>query len=80
MLNRKDFYAIEVEVDECHSTQEEYFETYEEAFKNRMKYANWYRPQGDVWIVKMCGKTLRKIEEWHINASGKAVSHYCWKK
>lgn len=76
MLNRLDFYAISIEVDERNSKEVEYFETFEEAKENRMRYANWWRPNGDVWILHKNGCTLRTAESWHIDSNGMVVSHY----
>ncbi len=76
MLNRPDFYAISVEVNERNSREVEYFETFEEAKKNRMRYANWWCPNGDVWILHKNGCTLCTVESWHIDSNGTVVSHY----
>ena len=45
---------------------------------NRMKYANWYRPNGDIWIRKKSGNRNRTIEEWHIDSAGYTVNHFKW--
>ena len=79
MLNRKDYYAIYIETDERSGREVDYFETFEEAMDNRMKYANWYRPNGDIWICKKSGNRNRKIEEWHIDSAGYIVDHFKWK-
>ena len=76
MLDFPDFYAICTEKDERHSSNDEYFRTYEEALNNRMKYANWFCPNGNVWIKKLDGKTLKCLEEWHINEKGEIINYY----
>lgn len=80
MLNFPDFYMIVVETSEHHTRNAEPFATGEEAMAARMKYANWFRPNGDVWIHKISGKSLKDLEHWHINAEGSINSHYCWSK
>lgn len=80
MLNFPDFYMIVVETDERHSCNVEPFATWKEAMAARMKYANWYRPNGDVWIHKISGKSLKTLEDWHIEADGSVASHYNWSK
>ena len=80
MLNFPDFYMIVVETDEYHTRNAEPFATWEEAMTARMKYANWYSPNGDVWIHKISGKSLRDLEHWHIKADGSIASHYDWSK
>lgn len=77
MLNYPDFYQIEVEINERDSEKRESFLTFEEAMKNRMKFANWWRPNGDVWILKISGKDLIScLETWHVNEKGEIISHY----
>lgn len=76
MLNYPDFYMINVEIDERNSRDVEPFSTWEEAMTARMKYANWWRPNGDVHIHKISGKTMKTIERWHISENGSIISHY----
>lgn len=76
MLNFPDFYQIEVEINERDSAKREPFLTFEEAMENRMKFANWWRPNGDVWILKISGKDLSCLETWHVNEKGEITSHY----
>ena len=45
-----DIYSINTEKSEYSSSDDEWFASFEEAVANRMKYANWYRPNGDIWI------------------------------
>jgi hypothetical protein len=78
MLNRKDYYAIYIETDERGGREVDYFETFEEAMDNRMKYANWYRPNGDVWIRHYDKTGAHCIEEWHIDYDGSTIRRYGW--
>lgn len=78
MLDRKDYYAIYIETDERSGREVDYFETFEEAMDNRMKYANWWRPNGDIWIRKKSGNKNRTIEEWHIDSDGYIANHFKW--
>lgn len=77
MLNF-DLYAIETDYgDIC-----EYFSSFEDAVKGRFKYANFYRPNGCVDIIKFAKNTKRFIEErWIIDTVGggkkqKVVEYY----
>lgn len=46
----------------------EYFLSFEDAVKGRFKYANFYRPNGCVDIIKYAKDKPRHIsEEWHID-------------
>lgn len=78
MLNYPDFYMINVDTDEHNSRDVEPFSTWEEAMTARMKYANWWCPNGDVHIHKISGKTMKTIESWHIRPDGSIISHYCF--
>ena len=78
MIDRPDYYAIEIETDEYHASEVEYFENFIDAINNRMKYANWFRPQGDIWIKRKSGKSPEVLEEWHIYSDGSIGSHYDW--
>ena len=76
MLNYPDFYMIVIETDEYHTRDVEPFVTWDEAMSERMKYANWYRPNGDVHIHKISGRTMKTIERWHVRPDGTITSHY----
>lgn len=76
MINRT-IYAIATEKDECHCTEDEWFDSFEDAMASRMNYSNWFAPKGDVWIRKHDGSPACS-EEWHIDESGKIISHYDW--
>lgn len=80
MIDRPDYYAIAIETDEYHTSEVEYFETFNDAMDNRMKYANWFCPQGDIWIKRKSGKSPVVVEEWHINSDGTIYSHYDWNR
>lgn len=80
MLNFPDFYMIVVETDERNTRNVEPFATWKEAMTARMKYANWYSPNGDVWIHKISGKSLKDLEHWHVKADGSIASYYNWSK
>ena len=73
----KVIYAIATEQDEYRRTEDEWFDSFEDAMANRMKYANWFRPKGNVWICKHNGSP-RVSEEWLINETGEVESHYDW--
>ena len=73
----KVIYAIATEKDERRCTEDEWFISFEDAMANRMKYANWFRPNGHVWIKKHKGGP-RVSEEWLIDETGNIESHYDW--
>ena len=74
----KVIYEIAVEEDERGGTHSrEWFDSFEDAVNNRMKYANWYRPSGSVWILKYKGSPVVS-EEWLINPDGTIEAHYDW--
>lgn len=74
----KVIYEIAVEVDESGRTHgREWFDSFEDAVNNRMKYSNWFRPKGSVWIRKHKGSPVVS-EEWLINPDGTIKSHYDW--
>jgi len=76
-----DIYAIYTEDNERNGSVKELFLFFEEAMQNRMKYANWYCPNGDVWIYKYkAGSIFSPSEEWHIDQHGKIINHYTWGK
>lgn len=79
MLNF-DLYAIYTEKNEYNGSIDELFTSFEEAMEQRMKYANWFREKGCVWIKKFPAKEkFHTIEEWLINADGTIAKHYEWK-
>lgn len=47
---KQDIYAIYTEDDERRGSIKELFSSFEEAMEARCKYANFFRPKGDVWI------------------------------
>ena len=70
MLNF-DLYAIETHY-ENDSEIKEYFTSFEDAVKNRFKYANFYRPNGCVNIIKFeANKRHRVTEDWRIDMNSK---------
>ena len=74
----KVIYEIAVEEDERGGTcSREWFDSFEDAMNNRMKYANGYRPKGSVWILKYKGSPVVS-EEWLINPDGTIEAHYDW--
>lgn len=80
MLNF-DLYAIETHY-ENDSEIKEYFTSFEDAVKNRFKYANFYRPNGCVNIIKFeANKRHRVTEDWRIDMNSKytkqVVVEYC---
>lgn len=77
MLNFE-LYSIHIEDDEWHSSDKEFFTSYEDAYAARMKYANWYRPNGDVWIRRYDKTGCHCIEEWAIEADGTCRKHFKW--
>lgn len=51
MLKRTfDYYAIYTSDSETRSSDKAFFDTIEEAFNERMNYANWWEPEGNVYI------------------------------
>lgn len=75
-----DVYAICVEIDERRSVDKELFLSFDEAMKSRMKYNNWWRPKGDIWIKKYENGFPYATEEWHINEKGEIDRYFDWKK
>lgn len=75
-----DYYAIYIETSERDGEIVDIFNTFEECMKERMKYANWYRPKGNIWIYHINnGNNFLPSEEWYINEDGKIQNHYSWK-
>lgn len=76
MLN-KDVYAIYTEDDERRGSVKELFSSFEEAMEARYKYANWFRPKGDVWIeLFKANDPFRSSHSWNINPEGKITAEY----
>ena len=76
MLNF-DLYAIYTEKNERDGSVDELFSSFEEAMQHRMKYSNWWREKGNVWIKKFPAKgTFAYNERWLINADGTVAQHY----
>lgn len=71
----KVIYAIATEKDEYRCTEDEWFDSFDDAMANRMKYANWFRPNGNVWIHKHNGSP-RVSEAWLIDETGNIEIHY----
>ena len=76
-MTDKVIYAIAIEEDEYRTCSKEWFDSFEDAVNNRMKYANWSRPNGSVWIRKYKGSPVIS-EEWLINPDGTINSYYDW--
>lgn len=77
MLNFE-LYSIYTEDDEYRGCNKEYFHNYDDAYAARMNYANWYRPNGDVWIRHYDKTGCHRIEEWHIDYDGGIKSQYLY--
>lgn len=75
-----EIYSIYTEDDERRGSDKEYFHSYNDAYAARMNYANWYRPNGDVWIRHYDKTGCHCIEEWHIDHDGGIIRHYPWRK
>ena len=75
-----DLYAIYTEDNEYGGSIKEFFSSFEEAMENRMNYANWWCPNGTVWIKKYPAnrKEFYASERWYINADGTIDRHYCY--
>lgn len=72
-----DLYSIYTEKSERTGSIDEFFLTFEEAFENRMRFANWWSPQGDVWIHKYpASSSFYCSESWLIDKDGNITSHY----
>lgn len=84
MLNF-DLYAIETYGD-YDSEIKEYFTSFEDAVKNRFKYASFYRPNGCVGIIKFeANKRYHIAESWRIDMNSKytkqvVVEYHNWNK
>ena len=57
---------------------DELFTSFEEAMNNRMKYANWYCNNRNIWIKKIARESFSTIESWKINTDGTIANHYKW--
>lgn len=77
---KTDLYAIFTEKSERSGSIDEMFTSFEEAMNHRMEYANWWRPNGDVWIRKYEAgkKQFIPVEEWYIDKDGNVTNHYIW--
>lgn len=75
-----ELYSIYTEDDERRGSNKEYFHNYDDAYAARMNYANWYRPNGDVWIRHYDKMGSHCLEEWAIDADGGIIRHYPWRK
>lgn len=76
-----DIYAIYVETSERSGQVVDLYNSFEECMKHRMEFANWWCPQGNIWIKHYPGgKSLSPDEEWHIDEKGTIIGHYDWKK
>lgn len=76
-----DLFAICTEKSEYSSSIDELYASFEEAMEHRMEYANWWRPNGDVWIQRYkANNTFHCSEEWHISKDGTITDHYGWDK
>lgn len=73
-------YSIYTEDDEYRGSNKEFFYSYDEAYAARRKYANWYRPNGDVWIRRYDKTGAHCIQEWHVDVNGSIVKHNEWRK
>lgn len=80
MLN-KDIYAIYTTYDEFRGGIEELFDSFEDAMRNRFKYANWYCDDGDVYIkLYKKGRSFLPSIEWHIGSDGHLIEKMEWDK
>ena len=81
MLNF-DLYAISTTKDECHSSIDEFFPSFEEAMAHRMEYSDWWAPKGTVTIEKYPAgnKGHYPSEKWNIRADGSIKKHYISKQ
>lgn len=73
----KDVYAIYTDNDERNGSIKELYDSFEEAKRDRYKYANWFCPKGDIWIELFeADKPFRSSHSWHINPEGKITTEY----
>ena len=79
MLNF-DIYAIYTDDNERNGSIKEFFHSFEEAKENRFKYANWFCPKGNVWIVKYKAGSVDPCYEWLIDENGDIKLEYDWSK
>jgi hypothetical protein len=54
----------------------EYFLSFNEAMKNRFKYANWLCKPGDVYIYCYHKDNPKSREHWHILSDGTIDKHF----
>ena len=72
------FYTIWTSYDDKGNGRDnEAFDSYDEAFANRMNYADWYRPNGCVSIKRyVVSKNIKVTDTWFINQYGEIEAHY----
>lgn len=71
-----DIYAINTEDDEYKSSDKEFYLSFDEAMKNRFKYSNWYRKNGNVWIKRYQAGIPHAVELWKVNEDGTFDAYY----
>lgn len=71
-----ELYSIYTEDDEWRGSDKEFFCSYNDAYNARMKYGNWYRPLGDIWIKHYDKTGCHCLEEWAINVDGSIRKHF----
>ncbi len=73
----KDIYAIYTDDDERSGSIKELYDSFEEAKRDRYKYANWYRPKGDIRInLFKANSPFKSSHTWYINPEGKVTVEY----
>ena len=76
MLNN-DIYAIYTDNSEYNGSVKELYASFDEAMKDRFKYANWFMEYGDVWILLYKGgDVFSSSHSWHIRPDGTVESEY----
>lgn len=72
-----DYYAIYIETSGNNGEIVDIFSSFDDCMQKRMKYANWCRPNGNIWIYHINkGNNFSPSEIWLINENGKIDSHY----
>lgn len=69
MLNFN-LYSIYVTTSPERACDKEFFLTFDEAMAARTKYANWRKPNGDVYICQYFNGVLTPVKVWHVNEQG----------
>lgn len=79
MLNF-DLYAIYTTDNEYNGSIKEYFVSFEDAMNNRMKYADWWSPNGRVTIKKFPANSSMTYasESWDIHEDGRIIKYHKW--